>query len=195
MIVVDDTSPVSKSTQFITVPFRLLLTGLITDLDIKGMLLWTDILKNLNTVELTVKFVISTPVEVMVRVIAVVSLIPRITLNLHCSKSHVAVHINSSWPPLHTGATPEGESVTAPVSEWQNMTTWICRHMPLWYWCMYLPSMYPQWSSTKVLTAHHLIMREGFMADQYSVYLSFGIYYYLCIRCYHTHVTVNYTKT
>jgi hypothetical protein len=97
MIVVDDTSPVFRSTQFITVLFRLLLTGLITNLDIRVKLLLADILEKLNIVELTVKFDIAGPVEVMVRVmlVAVVSF-PRVTLNLHCSKSPVVAHVNSS---------------------------------------------------------------------------------------------------
>jgi hypothetical protein len=97
IIVVDDTSNVSKSSQFITVPFRLLFTGLIINLDITGILLRADILEKLNTIELTVNNGLAELVEVMERLnsVAVVSC-PRTTLNLHCSESPVVVHINSS---------------------------------------------------------------------------------------------------
>ena len=40
---------------------------------------------------------------------------PRIALNLHLRNWPVVVHVSSSLPPLHTGASPGGESVTAPT--------------------------------------------------------------------------------
>jgi hypothetical protein len=91
MIVVDDTSSSSISRQFITVPFRLLLTGLITNLDVTGILL---LVEKLNIIELIVNWNIA-ELEERSNSVAVVSS-PRITLNLHSSKSPVVVHVNSS---------------------------------------------------------------------------------------------------
>jgi hypothetical protein len=53
MMMIDDEFDVLKSIQFITVPFRLLFTGLITTLDITGKLPSADVLEKLNIVELT----------------------------------------------------------------------------------------------------------------------------------------------
>ena len=53
-IVVDNDSEDSKSSQLITVPFRQSLTGPISNLDSTGRLFLADVLKKLNTVELTI---------------------------------------------------------------------------------------------------------------------------------------------
>ena len=118
MIVVDDNFGVNTSTQFITVPLRLVLTGLISSLDITG-LSSADVLDILNVVELTTNSGITTlggPEETMMREnsVAVVSF-PRITLNLHSSWLPGTVHINSSSSPLHTRAITAGDIVTVPA--------------------------------------------------------------------------------
>jgi hypothetical protein len=94
MIVVDDVSDV---TQFITVSFRLLLMGPIDNVDTTGTLPCDVVLEKLNTTELIVKFDIAEPVERTVREKSVADVsFPRTTLNLHCNKSSVVVHVNSS---------------------------------------------------------------------------------------------------
>ena len=52
MIAVDNDSEDSKSSQLITVPFRLLPTGPISNLDSTGKLFLADVLEKSNTVEL-----------------------------------------------------------------------------------------------------------------------------------------------
>ena len=98
--VVDDTSDVSTSIQLITVPFRPLLTGLISNLDTTGNLSWEDVLEILNTVELTVSSdmaALAGSVERTFRKISVdVVSFPRITLNLHSRKPPVVVHVSSN---------------------------------------------------------------------------------------------------
>ena len=100
MTVVDDDSAVSTSTQFITVPFRPLLTGLISNLDITGKLFSADVLERLNTVELTTNCDIASlaePVGMIVRVNSVLTVsFPHITLNLHLRNCPVVVHIKSN---------------------------------------------------------------------------------------------------
>ena len=58
MTVVDDTSDVPTSSQLITVPFRLLLTGLISNLDITGVLSSADVLEKINVIELRTSCVV-----------------------------------------------------------------------------------------------------------------------------------------
>ena len=98
-----------------SIPLRPLLTGPISNWDIK--LCWAEILEKLNVTELTIKYDIAALDEtegIIVRVnsVGVISL-PRVRVKPHCRNIPVmlVVHINSSWPPQHTGATPEGEIV------------------------------------------------------------------------------------
>ena len=102
MIVVDNDSEDAKSSQLIIVPFRLSLTGPISNLDSTGKLFLADVLEKLNTVELTINggTVASESEEAKIREISVgVVLLEsslRITLNLHSNWLPVVVHVSSS---------------------------------------------------------------------------------------------------
>ena len=100
MTVVDNDSDDSKSSQFTTVPFRLSLTGPISNVDSTGKLSLADVLEKLNTVELTINsdiVALAESEETKIREVstAVVSF-SRITLNLHSRKVPVVVHVNFS---------------------------------------------------------------------------------------------------
>ena len=100
MIAVDNDSEDSKSSQLIIVPFRLSLTGPISNLDSTGKLL--DVLEKLNTVELTINggIVVSLAESEETKIreisVAVVSSSLRITINLHSNWLPVVVHDSSS---------------------------------------------------------------------------------------------------
>ena len=104
LINVDSVSDVSISVQFTSVPFRLFLTGLISNLDVSGKLLPAELTEKVNMTEFTSK------VEVRelgprnrVYLLAVVS--PSgIRKKLHSTNLPVTVHVNSNVnrSPLHT---------------------------------------------------------------------------------------------
>ena len=102
MIAVDNDSEDSKSSQLITVPFRLLPTGPISNLDSTGKLFLVDVLEKSNTVELTINGDIvaslaeSEETKIRETSVTVVSSSLRITLNLHSNWLPVVVHVNSS---------------------------------------------------------------------------------------------------
>ena len=101
MIAVDDDSGDSKSSQLITVPFRLSLTGPISNLDSTDKLFLADVLEKSNTVELTINggtvASLAESEEAKIREISVaVVSFSRITLNLHSRWLPVVVHVNSS---------------------------------------------------------------------------------------------------
>ena len=101
MIAVDNDSEDSKSSQLITVPFRLLLIGSISNLDSTGILFLADVLEKSNTVELTINggtvasLTESEEAKIQEISVAVVSF-SKITLNLHSRWGPVVVHITSS---------------------------------------------------------------------------------------------------
>ena len=118
MTVVDDISAVLTSTQFITVPCRPLLTGLIHNLDITDEAPPADVFEKLNTVEFINSNGKTGPGGAAVRMthsnlVAVISF-SRNTSNLHYSWIPVVVHINSNCPPLHTGAVSVGDIIATP---------------------------------------------------------------------------------
>ena len=101
MIAVDNDSEDTKLSQIITVPFRLSLTGPISNLDSTGKMFVADVLEKLNTVELTINggtvASLAESEEAKIRKISVAILsFSRITLNLHSKRLPVVVHVNSS---------------------------------------------------------------------------------------------------
>ena len=101
MIVVDDDCEDTKSSQLITVPFRLLPTGPISNLDSTDKLFLADVLEKSNTVESTINggtvASLAESEETKIRETSVVVvLFSRITLNLHSRWLPVVVHVNSS---------------------------------------------------------------------------------------------------
>jgi hypothetical protein len=101
MMVADDACDDCKSSQLIIVPFRLSLTGPISNVDSTGKLSLVDVLEKLNAVELIINSRIVAALaeseEAKIREISVaVVSFSRITLNLHSRWIPVVVHVNSS---------------------------------------------------------------------------------------------------
>ena len=101
VIAVDDDSEDSRSSQLIIVPFRLLPTGPISNLDSSDKLFLADVLEKSNTVELTINgstvasLAASEEAKIRETSVAVVSF-SIITLNLHSRWLPVMVHVSSS---------------------------------------------------------------------------------------------------
>ena len=118
MTVIDDISVVLGSSQFITVPVRPLLTGLISNLDITGKAPSADVFVKLNTVEVinrTGKAWSGGVAVGMTRSILVAVVILSLnTSNLHSWSPVVVLHVNSNCPPLHTGAFSVGDIIAVP---------------------------------------------------------------------------------
>ena len=62
-MILDDDLLVSLFIQFTTVPFRAVVAGLINNTDISGKLFWLEVLANVNTIPLTLKFEVALVVE------------------------------------------------------------------------------------------------------------------------------------
>ena len=105
---------VPTSVQFTSVPFRLSLTGLISNCDVSGKLLPAEIIKKVNVIEFTSKADVG-ELELRARAYLLDVVSPSgIRKKLHSRNRPLVVHVNSNWSPLHTGAIPGGD-ITTPV--------------------------------------------------------------------------------
>ena len=104
------------SKQFTTVPFKPLLTGLTTILDIRGELPWPDNLEKVivDVLILSGRGIPLTPIAVMGVVVYII--FSGKTMNSHLWFISVVLQISSNWSPTwQTGATAERESSTNPA--------------------------------------------------------------------------------
>ena len=104
----------TMSLQFTSVPFKASLTGLITSLDISGRLLAAEILEKVNMIEFTSKSDIEVDCEEDKTREYSLAVVPPsgIRKKIHSENDPGVVHVNSSMPPLHTGAIPGGDIIT-----------------------------------------------------------------------------------
>ena len=106
----------TMSVQFTSVPFKASLTGLITSLDISGRLLVAEILEKVNMIEFTSKsdsIGTGADCEDKTREYFLAAVSPSgIRKKIHSESDPGVVHVNSSMPPLHTGAIPGGDIIT-----------------------------------------------------------------------------------
>lgn len=105
-MMVDDDLPVVLSVQLTTVPFRWLLTGLISMTDSSGKLLWGETLEKVKWVLLICKYVVSLKVERIREYVSSPVLENR--LMPHLRELPVTLQVNSSWSPVQVGAVSGG---------------------------------------------------------------------------------------
>ena len=105
--------------QVTVVLFSILVTGLISNVDISGTCPSVEVLMKVNIEEFIVNGDTS-EVEpkdetVLVKVSLPVVIASWYKVIFHLRKLSVVVHVTSSWPPLHTDAISEGDIVTTPT--------------------------------------------------------------------------------
>ena len=105
--------------QVTVVLFSILVTGLISNVDISGTCPSVEVLMKVNIEEFIVNGDTSEVEPKDERVLAKVSL-PVVIASwskviFHLRKLSVVVHVTSSWPPLHTEATSKGDIATTPT--------------------------------------------------------------------------------
>ena len=136
MIIVDTFSDVCTSVQFITVPFRLSLTGLTDNADITGRLFSAELLEKRNMVgPITLLNICRCfgPLFWKVRVYFIGSVsFPEITEKLHSRNLPVVVHVRLRVSPLQTHAVLGGEITTPPAWYYiSKLYSWFCS-WPAW---------------------------------------------------------------
>ena len=106
------------SSHFTSVPFRILLIGLITSLETSGRLPCTDVLEKLNVVLLIINdaTLFTTDMDERVRAYVLVTSFSMLGLVYHRRKVPVVEHISSRCPPEHTDKIPESDCVAIPAT-------------------------------------------------------------------------------